>query len=150
MSTSYNFISQNPSRHSHSHSFIRPISHKILSLAGVRSRKKVIEATTEMLKPKPFAGANVFVSRNLVAPEMFDALHDALKQNGAEVFLCCDPSRNGPNDYHVISSADHVWNVLLISSSIYIATSDWRCVYWLLIPAFRKSSRIFAPRDATC
>ncbi|XP_016899871.2 uncharacterized protein LOC103487611 isoform X2 [Cucumis melo] len=107
MSTSYNFISQNPSRHSHSHSFIRPISHKILSLAGVRSRKKVIEATTEMLKPKPFAGANVFVSRNLVAPEMFDALHDALKQNGAEVFLCCDPSRNGPNDYHVISSADH-------------------------------------------
>ncbi|XP_038898756.1 DNA topoisomerase 2-binding protein 1 isoform X2 [Benincasa hispida] len=60
-----------------------------------------------MLKPKPFAGANVFVSRNLVAPEMFDALHDALKQNGAEVFLCCDPSRNGPNDYHVISSPDH-------------------------------------------
>ncbi|KAE8649617.1 hypothetical protein Csa_011937 [Cucumis sativus] len=60
-----------------------------------------------MLKPKPFAGANVFVSRNLVAPEMFDALHDALKQNGAEVFLCCDPSQNAPNDYHVISSADH-------------------------------------------
>lgn len=60
-----------------------------------------------MLKPKPFAGANVFVSRNLVAPEIFDALHDALKQNGAEVFLCCDPARNGPKDYHVISSADH-------------------------------------------
>lgn len=61
-----------------------------------------------MLKPKPFAGVNVFVSRNLVAPEIFDALHDALKQNGAEVFLCCDPARNGPKDYHVISSADHV------------------------------------------
>ncbi|XP_022134020.1 DNA topoisomerase 2-binding protein 1 [Momordica charantia] len=60
-----------------------------------------------MLKPKTFAGANVFMSRNLVAPEIFDAVHDALKQNGAEVFLCCDPSRNGPNDYHVISSADH-------------------------------------------
>ncbi|KAE8637416.1 hypothetical protein CSA_021602 [Cucumis sativus] len=38
---------------------------------------------------------------------MFDPFHDALKQNGAEVFLCCDPSQNAPNDYHVISSADH-------------------------------------------
>ncbi|XP_010269063.1 PREDICTED: DNA topoisomerase 2-binding protein 1-A isoform X2 [Nelumbo nucifera] len=59
------------------------------------------------MMPKAFKGANVFMSRNLVPPEIFDALHDALKQNGAEVFLCCDPSRNGPNDYHVISSPDH-------------------------------------------
>ncbi|KAK6143199.1 hypothetical protein DH2020_023547 [Rehmannia glutinosa] len=45
--------------------------------------------------------------RNLVPPELFDALHDALKLNGAQVFLCCDPSRNGPNDYHVIASPEH-------------------------------------------
>ncbi|KAL2458112.1 transcription coactivator [Abeliophyllum distichum] len=56
---------------------------------------------------KVFKGANVFMSRNLVPPELFDALHDALKLNGAQVFLCCDPSRNAPNDYHVISSPDH-------------------------------------------
>lgn len=63
-----------------------------------------------MLKPKPFKGASVFMSRNLVAPEIFDALLDALKLNGAEVFLCCDPSRTGPSDFHVISSSDHVTN----------------------------------------
>ncbi|KAL0349386.1 UNVERIFIED_CONTAM: hypothetical protein Sangu_1166400 [Sesamum angustifolium] len=56
---------------------------------------------------KVFKGANVFMSRNLVPPELFDALHDALKLNGAQVLLCCDPSRNGPNDYHVIASHDH-------------------------------------------
>ncbi|XP_057993349.1 uncharacterized protein LOC110654330 isoform X2 [Hevea brasiliensis] len=60
-----------------------------------------------MLKAKTFKGANVFMSRNLVPPEVFDALLDALKHNGAEVFLCCDPSRNGSNDYHIISSPDH-------------------------------------------
>ncbi|XP_078433783.1 transcription coactivator isoform X2 [Wolffia australiana] len=54
-----------------------------------------------------FHGTNVFLSRNLVPPEMFDALHDALRLNGARVFLCCDPSRNEANDYHVISSQDH-------------------------------------------
>ncbi|KAF3447039.1 hypothetical protein FNV43_RR12219 [Rhamnella rubrinervis] len=61
-----------------------------------------------MLNAKAFKGANVFMSRNLVPPEIFDALHDALKQNGAEVFLCCDPSRSGPDDFHIISSPDHV------------------------------------------
>ncbi|XP_031092446.1 DNA topoisomerase 2-binding protein 1-A isoform X1 [Ipomoea triloba] len=60
-----------------------------------------------MIMAKVFKGANVFMSRNLVPPEHFDALHDALKLNGAQVFLCCDPSRNAPNDYHVISSIDH-------------------------------------------
>lgn len=56
---------------------------------------------------KVFKGVNVFMSRNLVPPELFDSLHDALKLNGAQVFLCCDPSRNSPNDFHVISCADH-------------------------------------------
>ncbi|XP_058097430.1 uncharacterized protein LOC131242662 isoform X2 [Magnolia sinica] len=70
----------------------------------------------EEKKPRPppplissasFKGANVFLSRSLVAPETFDALHDALKINGAHVFLCCDPSRSGPSDFHVISSSNH-------------------------------------------
>uniref|UniRef100_A0A0V0IWY0 Putative DNA topoisomerase 2-binding protein 1-like n=1 Tax=Solanum chacoense TaxID=4108 RepID=A0A0V0IWY0_SOLCH len=60
-----------------------------------------------MMTTKVFNGANVFMSRNLVPPEQFDALHDALKLNGAQVLLCCDPSRNAPTDYHVISSPQH-------------------------------------------
>lgn len=60
-----------------------------------------------MLNTRPFKGANVFISRNLVPPEVFDALLDGLKLNGADVFLCCDPSRHGPNDFHIISSPDH-------------------------------------------
>ncbi|GMN45524.1 hypothetical protein TIFTF001_014708 [Ficus carica] len=60
-----------------------------------------------MLKAKAFKGANVFMSRKLVPPEIFDALHDALKLNGAEIFLCSDPSRSGPDDFHIISSSDH-------------------------------------------
>ncbi|XP_054788332.1 uncharacterized protein LOC129294174 isoform X2 [Prosopis cineraria] len=59
-----------------------------------------------MLRTNAFEGANVFMSRNLVPPEVFDTLHDALKNNGARVHLCCDPSRNGPHDYHIISH-DH-------------------------------------------
>ena len=55
-----------------------------------------------------FKGANVFMSRNLVPPEVFDALLDTFKLNGAEIFLCCDPSRNGPSDFHVIASPQHV------------------------------------------
>nr|CAB3491152.1 unnamed protein product [Digitaria exilis] len=54
-----------------------------------------------------FAGASVFLSRNLVAPEVFDAVHDALRLNGAEVLLCADTSRTGPLDFHVISSSSH-------------------------------------------
>ncbi|KAL6572393.1 hypothetical protein OROMI_013351 [Orobanche minor] len=57
---------------------------------------------------KVFKGANVFMSRNLVPPELFDALHDTLNLNGAQFFPCCDPLRNGPNDYHVIASFEHV------------------------------------------
>lgn len=56
-----------------------------------------------------FKGANVFMSRNLVPPEVFDTLLDTFKLNGAEIFLCCDPSRNGPSDFHVIASPLHVY-----------------------------------------
>lgn len=65
---------------------------------------------------KVFTGANVCMSRSLVPPELFDALHDALKFNGAQVFLSCDPSRNGPNDYHVIASPEHVRSFILLAS----------------------------------
>ncbi|KAE8726181.1 Topbp1, putative isoform 3 [Hibiscus syriacus] len=58
-------------------------------------------------KVKAFTGSNVFMSRNLVPPEVFDKLHGVLKDNGAQVFLCSDPSRNGPDDFHIISSIDH-------------------------------------------
>ncbi|KAK1437587.1 hypothetical protein QVD17_03381 [Tagetes erecta] len=59
------------------------------------------------MRKTTFKGANVFMSRNLVPPELFASLHDVLKDNGADIFLCCDPSRNGPTDYHIISSRDH-------------------------------------------
>ncbi|KAE9446523.1 hypothetical protein C3L33_21598, partial [Rhododendron williamsianum] len=51
--------------------------------------------------------STVFMSRNLVPPELFDSLHDALKLNSADISLCCDPSKNGPNDFHLISSNLH-------------------------------------------
>ncbi|CAL0315479.1 unnamed protein product [Lupinus luteus] len=60
-----------------------------------------------MLKTKAFIGSNVFMSRNLVPPEIFATLHDALNDNGAQIHLCCDPSRNATNDYHIISSNKH-------------------------------------------
>ncbi|KAM7256625.1 hypothetical protein ACFE04_012366 [Oxalis oulophora] len=47
------------------------------------------------------------MSRNLVPPEVFDTLRDALTLNAATVFLCSDPSKNTPNDFHVISSLHH-------------------------------------------
>ncbi|KAM0940546.1 putative BRCT domain-containing protein [Dioscorea sansibarensis] len=59
------------------------------------------------MRPAVFEGASVFLSRSLVPPEAFDAVHDALRLNGARVFLCCDPSRNAPSEFHVISSLDH-------------------------------------------
>jgi hypothetical protein len=50
----------------------------------------------------------VYMSRKLVAPEVYHAVHDALRLNGAEVLPCSDPDRTGPLDYHVISSSSHV------------------------------------------
>ncbi|KAK4751984.1 hypothetical protein SAY87_020782 [Trapa incisa] len=68
-----------------------------------------LDESTEMkmMTAKPFDGASVFLSRRIVPPEIFDSFYDALKQNGSQVFFCCDPSRNGPQDYHVIYSPDH-------------------------------------------
>ncbi|RRT59806.1 hypothetical protein GW17_00044616 [Ensete ventricosum] len=78
-----------------------------------RKRGEAVEMAT-IWKGMTFAGANVFLSRSLVPPEVFDALHDALKLNGATVFLCCDPSCSGPNDYHVIASPDHNFDLAVI------------------------------------
>ncbi|MCL7045376.1 hypothetical protein MKW94_003113, partial [Papaver nudicaule] len=66
-----------------------------------------------MERTKPFKGANVFLSRNLIPPEKFDAVHDSLKQNGAEVILCSDPSRSGTNDYHVVDPTHDKFEGLL-------------------------------------
>ncbi|XP_071716119.1 uncharacterized protein [Rutidosis leptorrhynchoides] len=59
------------------------------------------------MKKTTFNGANVFMSRNLVPPELYGSLQDVLKDNGAQIFHCCDPDRNGPDDYHIIASQDH-------------------------------------------
>uniref|UniRef100_A0A803R0B0 BRCT domain-containing protein n=1 Tax=Cannabis sativa TaxID=3483 RepID=A0A803R0B0_CANSA len=69
--------------------------------------RNCVAPSEKMLKAKAFDGANVFMSRKLVPPEIFDALRDALNNNGAQVFLCSDPSRSGPDDFHIISSPDH-------------------------------------------
>ncbi|XP_072069692.1 uncharacterized protein [Arachis hypogaea] len=86
--------------------FHSPHNHKNLCFSAP-PRRTDQRTKSNMLKAKVFNGANVFMSRNLVPPEVFDALHDVLKDNGAQVHLCCDPSRNGPNDYHVISCSKH-------------------------------------------
>ncbi|KAI8562506.1 hypothetical protein RHMOL_Rhmol03G0041400 [Rhododendron molle] len=44
----------------------------------------------------------------LSRPSSFDSLHDALKVNGADISLCCDSSKNDPNDFHLISFNLHM------------------------------------------
>lgn len=78
-----------------------------------------------------FKGANVFMSRNLVPPEVFDTLLDAFKLNGAEIFLCCDPSRSGPCDFHVIASPDHVRIFVLMKESALILFGLCHCFGFL-------------------
>ncbi|KAL2893989.1 DNA topoisomerase 2-binding protein 1 [Bienertia sinuspersici] len=75
------------------------------------------------MNSKPFKGSNVFMSRNLVPPEIFDSLIDALNLNGANVFHCCDPSRNSSDDFHVISSPQHVW--ISHSSSLFCSILEF-------------------------
>ncbi|XP_078153506.1 uncharacterized protein LOC144548652 isoform X2 [Carex rostrata] len=64
-------------------------------------------ATNGRKKRGTFEGTTVYLSRNLVAPEIYSTLYDALRLNGADIRPCCDPSKNSPLDFHVISSADH-------------------------------------------
>lgn len=55
-----------------------------------------------------FEGLTVYLSRDLVALEQFDELHNTLKSNGADLCLDADPSSNSLKQYHVISSLYHV------------------------------------------
>lgn len=103
----------------------------------------------KMMKAKAFKGANVFMSRKLVPPEVFDKLHDALKQNGAQVFLCCDPSRSGPDDYHIISSPDHVFFIAIFfifkfCLRFWVQFDLWG---WILV-CCRRNLRILWPKAA--
>ncbi|KAI4320583.1 hypothetical protein MLD38_034047 [Melastoma candidum] len=96
-----------------------------------------------MSRDAAFQGTNVFLSRNLVPPEVFDALHDALRLQGASVFLCCDPSRNGPRDFHVISSPTHEKFEDLRARGCKLLGSQ--CVI-----ACSKERRSFPDQDYTC
>ncbi|KAJ7299162.1 hypothetical protein O6H91_Y168400 [Diphasiastrum complanatum] len=53
-----------------------------------------------------FRGTRVFISRNLLPPDLILTLHDALRDNGAEVCFCCNPSCNSSTDYHVLISPE--------------------------------------------
>ncbi|CAM6101176.1 unnamed protein product [Calypogeia fissa] len=53
-----------------------------------------------------FKGHRVMLSRSLVPPEVFDMLHGVLKDNGAEVCLCCNPEFNSSTDFHVLPSSE--------------------------------------------
>lgn len=85
----------------------RPKSKAPAQRSAISSQRseKIVKAS---MRPAVFEGASVLLSRSLVPPEAFDAVHDALRLNGAQVFLCCDPSRSAPSEFHVISSIDHV------------------------------------------
>jgi hypothetical protein len=103
-----------------------------------------------MMKAKAFKGAKVFMSRKLVPPEVFDKLHDALKQNGAEVFLCCDPSRSGPDDYHIISSPDHVFFIGIFFKKMFlleVLSSIPDLWDWILV-CCRRNLKILEPKAA--
>jgi len=98
-----------------------------------------------MSKPKSFQGVNVFMSRNLVPPEVFATLHDAVKDNGAQIHLCCDPSRNGPNDYHIISCSKHV--IHPFHSQIAFSLFRDLLIFSLF---FRRNLKILNRRDVKC
>jgi len=57
---------------------------------------------------KLFEGFNVFISRHLFPPREFDAVHKVVEENGGQVHIGFDLSRNGENDYHIISCRKHV------------------------------------------
>ncbi|KAG5525116.1 hypothetical protein RHGRI_031707 [Rhododendron griersonianum] len=79
----------------------------LTSVTTVTNSHLHLTVCTHKMMSKTFKGSTVFMSRNLVPPELFDSLHDALKLNSADISLCCDPSKNGPNDFHLISSNLH-------------------------------------------
>ncbi|XP_024530554.1 DNA topoisomerase 2-binding protein 1 isoform X1 [Selaginella moellendorffii] len=53
-----------------------------------------------------FAGAKLYLSRNLLPPDVIDSLHDILRQRGAQVNICCDPSAHSSLDFHVLFAPD--------------------------------------------
>jgi len=71
-----------------------------------------------MLKTKPLKGTNMFMSWNPVPLEVFDKLHDTVKDNITQIHLCWDPFLNGPNDYHIISSSKHVIDNSSLTSTL--------------------------------
>ena len=89
------------------------------------------------------------MSRNLVPPEVFATLHDAVKDNGAQIHLCCDPSRNGPNDYHIISCSKHVIHPFH-SQIAFSSFSFFFVIYWFFSLFFRRNLKILNRRDVKC
>jgi len=61
-----------------------------------------------MKMSKLFEGFNVFISRHLFPPDKFDEVHNVIEENGGQVNIGFDLSRNGENDYHIISCREHV------------------------------------------
>ncbi|ONK57609.1 uncharacterized protein A4U43_C09F2240 [Asparagus officinalis] len=76
-------------------------------LSGRRRRREAGGGGKDLIESEAADAYLVLYSLLCATPEVYDAVHDALKLNGANVFLCCDPSRNNPDDFHVISSSDH-------------------------------------------
>lgn len=60
-----------------------------------------------MKTSKLFDGFNVFISRHLFPPHEFDTVLKAVEENGGQVHIGFDLSRNGENDYHIISCRKH-------------------------------------------
>lgn len=117
------------------------------------SRQQLRETSARLaMSSKLFQGTNVFMSRKLVPPELFDTLRDALEQNGAEVLLCCDPSRNGARDYHVIASYDHVIKSMISQFHCFgVCNFVFVCwTWWMDFSSLgRRSLRILEPRGAS-
>lgn len=71
-----------------------------------------------MKTSKLFDGFNVFISRHLFPPHEFDTVLKAVEENGGQVHIGFDLSRNGENDYHIISCRKHVRDFLLYITTI--------------------------------
>lgn len=54
-----------------------------------------------------FQGTRVFISRKDFPPQLIDSLQDNLRENGAEVCICSNPSCKASTDFHVLPSSEH-------------------------------------------
>jgi hypothetical protein len=92
------------------------------------SNKMPRDRVTEL----PFHGLRVFLPRNYVPPEKFPALHDLLRNNGAEVCPILNASCNSNVDFHVMADNQTAKIKELLSKGCKVVGKSLYFVYFIL------------------